>query len=97
MARWPSGLDTRIIKLREENRERIIKTLIDKIDRGEIKDSKFFFEKGMSKEQKYLRMLEWWDDKLFHLRFAVRSPDLLNELLGNSLDPDTMKILYEAE
>jgi lysine 2,3-aminomutase len=42
-------------------------------------------------------MLEWWDDYRFHLSFAVRSPQLLNELLGNSLDPDTMKILYEAE
>lgn len=97
MDRWPSGLDPRIIKLREENRERILKILIEKIDNGEIKDNKFFFSKGMSAEQKYLKALEWWDDRLFHLRFAVRSPDLLNELLGNSLDPDTMKVLYEAE
>ncbi|MCD4694967.1 MAG: KamA family protein [Bacteroidales bacterium] len=97
MDRWPTGLDPRIIKLREENRERILKTIIIKIDKGEIKDNKFFFTEGMSQEQKYLKMLEWWDDRLFHLRFAVRSPDLLNELLGNSLDPDTLKILYEAE
>jgi lysine 2,3-aminomutase len=97
MDRWCSGLDPRIIKLREENRERILKIIIDKINKGEINDSKFFFEKGMSQEQKYLKTLEWWEDRLFHLRFAVRSPDLLNELLGNSLDPDTMKVLYEAE
>jgi lysine 2,3-aminomutase len=97
MDRWPTGLDPRIIKLREENRERILKILIEKIDKGEIQDNKFFFSKGMSSEQKYLKALEWWDDRLFHLRFAVRSPDLLNELLGNSLDPDTMKVLYEAQ
>ena len=97
MSRWCSGLDPRIIKLREENRERILKILINKIDTGKIKDLKFCFEKGMSQEQKYLRALAWWKDKLFHLRFAVRSPDLLNELLGNSLDPDTMKLLYAAE
>lgn len=97
MSRWCSGLDPRIIKLREENRERILKILIEKIDTGKIRDSKFYFEKGLSQEQKYLKALEWWKDKLFHLRFAVRSPDLLNELLGNSLDPDTMKLLYEAE
>jgi len=96
MSRWSTGLDPRIIKLREENRERILKVIIEKIDAGEITDSRFFFEVGMSQEQKYLRALAWWDDRLFHLRFAVRSPDLLNELLGNSLDPDTMKILYEA-
>lgn len=97
MDRWCSGLDPRIIKLREENRERIIKIIIGKIDKGEISDTKFFFTKGMSQEQKYLKALEWWDDRLFHLRFAVRTPDLLNELLDNSLDPDTMKVLYEAE
>ncbi|MCD4732535.1 MAG: KamA family protein [Bacteroidales bacterium] len=97
MERWCSGLDPRIIKLREENRERILKIIINKIDKGEITDSKFFFTKGMSQEQKYLKALEWWDSRLFHLRFAVRSPDLLNELLDNSLDPDTMKVLYEAE
>jgi len=97
MLRWSAGLDPRIIKLREENRERILKIIIDKIDKGEIKDSKFFFDEDMSQEQKYLKALEWWKTSLFHLRFAVRSPDLLNELLGNSLDPDTMKLLKEAE
>ncbi len=97
MSRWSAGLDPRIVKLREENRERILKTIIDKIDKAEIKDSKFFFDEDMSQEQKYLKALEWWKTSLFHLRFAVRSPDLLNELLGNSLDPDTMKLLKEAE
>jgi lysine 2,3-aminomutase len=97
MDRWPTGLDPRIIKLREENRERILKIIIEKIDKGEIDDNKFYFDEGMSQEQKYLRTLEWWKDRLFHLRFAVRSPDLLNEFLGYSLDPDTMKVLYEAE
>ena len=97
MERFPSGLDPRIVKLREENRERIINILIEKIDTGEIKSERYSFEPKMSNEQKFLKMLEWWDDYKFHLSFAVRSPKLLNELLGNSLDPDTMKVLYEAE
>jgi len=97
MSRWSTGLDPRIMKLREENRERILKVIIDRIDKGEIKDSKFFFDEKMSQEQKYLKALEWWKNSLFHLRFAVRSPELLNELLGNSLDPDTMKLLRQAE
>jgi lysine 2,3-aminomutase len=96
MERFPSGLDPRIVKLREENRDRIIKILIDKMDKGEISHSGFAFEQGTSQEQKYLKMLEWWNDHHFHLKFAVRSPELLNELLGNSLDPDTMKILFDA-
>lgn len=95
--RYPSGLDPRLIKLREENRERILKTIIDKIDSGEINDSIYKFEPGMSQSQKFLRALEWWGESRFHLRFAVRAPKALNELLGNSLDPDAMKILYEAE
>jgi lysine 2,3-aminomutase len=97
MERFPSGLDPRIVKLREENRDRIINILIRKLDEGEIKSERYQFSTKMSQEQKFLQMLEWWDDYRFHLSFAVRSPGLLNELLGNSLDPDTMKILFEAE
>jgi len=97
MERFPSGLDPRIVKLREENRERIINLLIDKIDKGEITDSIYKFSEGMSREQKFLKMLEWWKEYKFHLHFAVRTPDLLNEMLGYSLDPDTMKILYAAQ
>lgn len=97
MERFPSGLDPRIVKLREENRDRILNLIIDKMESGEIVDRKYCFEPGLSLEQKFLQALEWWDDYRFHLRFAIRSADLLNEMLGNSLDPDTMKILYEAE
>ena len=97
MDRYTDGLDPRIVKLREENRDRIINILIDKIDRGEISTSKYSFPPKISREQKFLKMLEWWEDYRFHLTFAVRSPRLLNELLGNSLDPDTMKVLFEAE
>ena len=97
MDRFPSGLDPRIVKLREENRERIINIFIDKIDEGLINDKKYYFEEGLSREQKFLIMLKWWKEPLFHLRFAVRTPDLLNEMLGNSLDPDTMKVLKQAK
>lgn len=97
MERYPSGIDPRIEKLREENRERIINILIDKIDSGEISDKKYKFKEGDSREQKYMTMLDWWKEHTFHLRFAVRSPRLVNELLGNSLDPDTMRIFYSAE
>jgi lysine 2,3-aminomutase len=97
MDRYPSGLDPRIIKLREENRDRIINTIIKNIEKGKIVRTKYQLPSNMSYEQKFLRVLEWWQDPKFHLSFAVRSPDLLNEMLGHSLDPDTMKILYDAE
>ena len=97
MGRYPSGLDPRIIKLREENRARILNTLIDYMEQGEIQSSRFRFDPGMSREQKFLSTLEWWQDHRFHLSFAVRSPELLNEMLGNSLDPDTIKLLERAK
>jgi len=97
MDMYSSGLDPRIVELRKENKERIIKLLIAKIDSGEIKDEKYSFTEGITYDEKLRVVNEWWDNYKFHLHFAIRSPDLLNEMLGHSLDPDTMKILYDAE
>ncbi len=97
MDRYPDGLDPRIVELREENKMRIIKILINKLDSGEIKSTKYNFSIDDSMGQKFAKMQEWWNEYKFHLHFAVRSPNLLNEMLGFSLDPDTMKILEEAE
>jgi lysine 2,3-aminomutase len=96
MARHPSGLDPRIVTLREENRNRIIKLIIDKLDSGEIKSKRYKFTTEKTDDEKFRTGLKWWREMNFHLKFAVRDPDFLNEMLGNSLDPDTMKILYEA-
>jgi lysine 2,3-aminomutase len=97
MQQHPGGLDPKIIKIREKNKERIIELLAHKIDSGEIKSPRFSFPKGISWDEKISMMREWWKNHLFHLRFAVRNPDLLNELLGNSLDEETMDILYKAQ
>jgi lysine 2,3-aminomutase len=97
MDRYPSGLDPRIVALREENRDRILNILIDRMDRGEIRSAKYRLDPELSREEKFERALEWWDDPQFHLQFAVRSPELLNEMLGNSLDPDAMRILHQAK
>ncbi|WP_430973975.1 KamA family radical SAM protein [Sunxiuqinia rutila] len=96
MERFPSGLDPRIVKLREENRDRIIRVIIKQVEKGLVKSDQFKFQAGLSDEQKYLQVLDWWSDPRFHLKFAVRTPELLNEMLGYSLDPDTMKVLYDA-
>ena len=96
MSRYPSGLDPRIVRLREENRNRIINIFLDKMERGEIEDRRYRFEPEVPRQERYDQMLEWWQTYHFHLRMAVRNPDLLNEMLGNSLDPDTMRILHSA-
>jgi lysine 2,3-aminomutase len=96
MERYPSGLDPRIVKLRQENRDRILDLIIHRMDQGEISSRKFRFDEGMTRDEKLRQALEWWEDKDFHLTFAIRSPDLLNQMLGESLDPDTMKVLHQA-
>jgi len=97
MDRYTSGLDPRIVTLREENRERILKILVHRIDESGEKGERFYFEEGMDMQQKMAKAREWWNDHRFHIRFAVRTPELLNEMLGHSLDPDTMRVLKEAE
>lgn len=97
MDKYPSGLDPRIVQLREENKQRIIGLMLKKLETGEIKSKKYTFEEGDNAARKREKMEEWWNNYKFHLHFAFRSPDLLNEMLDHSLDPDTMRILYEAE
>lgn len=96
MKRHPSGLDTRIIELRKRNKDRIIKTFIRLMDEGRLTKQKFVFDPGLTFEKKYETMLQWWETRTFHLHFAVRSPELLNELMGNSLSESTMNLLNDA-
>lgn len=96
MSRFPAGLDPRIVRLREENRDRIINVFLDKMETGEITDPRYTFEPGVPRHERFAQMLEWWKTDRFHLCMAIRTPELLNEMLGNSLDPDTMKVLHNA-
>ena len=97
MNRWNHGMETEIIKQREANKERIIRILVERIEDCETGGGSYIFKAGMSNEDKIKKVREWWDDHRFHLRFAVRSPALLNELLDHSLDLDTQKLLQKAE
>ncbi len=96
MERHTSGLDEEIIKIREANKERILKIIIRNIEKGEVVSSKYKFEPGMTPEEKYKKALEWWNTSHFHLKFAVRSPELLNKMLGHSLDDNTIALLERA-
>lgn len=97
MDRYPGGLDPRIIQLREENKKRILTVLINKMESGEIKSDKYIFPAGSSFEEKMTIALEWWNSYKFHLHFAIRKPDYLNEMLNYSLDTETLRILDEAK
>ncbi|MEE4260308.1 MAG: KamA family protein [Bacteroidales bacterium] len=97
MDRHLSGLDDDIQEMRQANKERILKVIIRKIDRGEIKSGRFSFKAGISEEEKFETAMEWWNDHRFHLTFAVKTPGELNEMLDHSLRENTLKTLKKAE
>ena len=95
--RWDSGLDEEVREMRDENKERMLHLLIQKIENRKSKPSvRFHFEEGMSYEEKYQLVSKWWGDFRFHLSMAVKSPAELNRFLGNSLSSETMYLLNRA-
>lgn len=94
--RWATGLDQEVMEIREENKERILHVLIQRIENRKTTPSRFHFDEGMSYEEKYDRVKEWWNDFRFHLSMAVKSPTELNRFLGNSLSAETMYLLSRA-
>lgn len=97
MNNHPSGLDNDILAMREENKNRIINRLIEKIDSGELKSARYHFEPGISKEEKIKTVRDWWNEYQFHLVFAIRSPELLNEMLDHSLRDKIVKNISKAK
>jgi len=97
MNKHHSGLESDIILQQKNNQKRIINFIINQIETGEKNDPKYQFKKGLAKEEKFKTVLNWWNEHLFHLRFAARNPKDLNKMLDNSLDSETMKILFDAE
>lgn len=95
--RWDTGLDEEVREIRDENKERMLHLLIQKIENRKSKPSvRFHFEEGMSYEEKYQLVSKWWGDFRFHLSMAVKSPAELNRFLGNSLSSETMYLLNRA-
>ena len=96
MERHPSGLDPEIIRQREKNRDHILGWFIRRINEGMIRDRKYFFTSEQSFEEKLATARRWWQERLFHLRFAIRDPEKLQDILGGTLSEETMEVLYAA-
>lgn len=96
MNRWASGLDESVVAVRKKNRDRIIKGLIKKIERRHAPSSRYQFEEGMTYEDKYRLVSEWWNSSRFHLSLAIKSPTELNTFLGNTLSDETMRLFLLA-
>lgn len=97
MSRWPSGLDSDVIAIREENKRRIIECLIRKIDRRHAVGSKYVFDRDWDFDTKLNHVKEWWSQSRFHLAMAIKTPAELNTFLGGSLSEQTMSILNLAK
>jgi lysine 2,3-aminomutase len=97
MDRYSSGLDPEVVWLRKKNKLRILKIIIKKIDERRIKSKQYSFNSGMSGQKKLALAKTWWNDYKFHLTFAVRTPEDLNEMLDYSLDRETMDNLKQAQ
>jgi len=97
MTRHHCGLDDDFVLIREANKVRILMCIISKIESGDLTSKRFVFEDGLSDGQKFETVLRWWDDYNFHLIFAARSPEMVNEYLEFSLRPETLKVLEDAK
>lgn len=98
MNRHPSGLDLDIVETRRMNRDRILKIFLTKMRDGVINDPKYVYNHNLSFDQNFeIAKAEWWSDSVFHLKFAARNPELINELLDYSLTKDTLDIMNDAK
>jgi lysine 2,3-aminomutase len=96
MERHPTGLDQFMIEARKNNRQRILKKIITRIENEVSSNSKYQFPENVTDDEKYRLATEWWEDSNFHLKFAIRNPDDLNEFLDYSLTTRTQKDLKRA-
>ena len=53
------GLEEDVELLRQANKDRIIKTIIAKLDSGELKSQRFKFETGLNYKEKYKTVFKW--------------------------------------
>jgi len=92
--RWVSGLDENVVEIRKENRERMLHLLVEKVEHAH--SSRFSFTDGMTYEEKYDKVMEWWGDERFQLRMALKSPKEINLFMSNTLSAETMFLLHSA-
>ena len=96
MERWPSGLDPSVSEIMARNKQRIMHCLVERVSSKSNKSARYRFEGGMSYEDKYRRVGEWWNDFRFHIAMAARTPKEINQLLGGSLTKDSYAVMLVA-
>jgi lysine 2,3-aminomutase len=94
---WVSGLNPAVQQIREENKLRIIKKLVLRLERRHSVNTPYFLPGFWSFEEKQRLVEEWWNNNRFHLHMAIKNPDELNFYLDNTLSEETMHILRDAK
>ena len=95
--RWISDLNPAVQLTREENKQRIIKKIVQRLERRHGANLQFNLPETLSPEEKLAMVEEWWKNFRFHLHLAIKSPEELNFYLDNTLPEATMQILQEAK
>lgn len=96
MERWPSGMDRAVIAIREENKKRIVRWLVERIEHHHSPHSRYVFPEGIDRAEKEAMVESWWNDHRFHLTMAIRSPRELNHAMGGTLSAETLHLYHEA-
>lgn len=97
MRRWKTGLDADVMQIRKENKERLIRHLIRKIEHRQSPMTLYRFSEDMSYEEKHALVSQWWDSARFHLKMAARTPGELIHFFNHSLPSETMQLLMRAK
>ena len=95
--RWISSRQPTVILSHEANKRRIIGKIIQRLERRHSVHPNFELPENMSLEEKVTTVEAWWNSHRFHLSFAIKSPDELNNYLDHTLSDETMRILHDAK
>lgn len=85
MFNLPKATDVNIIAIRENNKARVIKGLVNIIENSKKQHSIFYFTETDTPESKIEKLNLWWNDYRFHLRFAIRTVEQLQLVMNNNL------------
>ena len=96
MSRWPKGTDSTVLNHREDNKQRIITHLVERISAGHRPSAKYFFGDGLTYEQKRDLVSGWWNEVAFHIVMAARTPKEIDALLGGSLSLEERNVYKKA-
>lgn len=97
MQRHASGMDSRVQELRSENKARIIHVLIRIISKRQSQNSTYYFNPEDDYNTKFQKVTDWWSNYHFHMKFAIREPELMNEMLDYSLSDQEINIFKRAQ